>query len=208
MDDFNAGTSSLTQRVAAYADRWQLLPRSGLVVVAVSGGADSLCLLGVLQALCGSGKRWPSIMLVVAHLDHGLRGAQGQADAAFVAALAAELGLPCRMGARDVAALARQRKRGLEDAARHARYAFLRQVAAEVGAARICVGHTRDDQVETLVMRWLRGSSLTGLVGMRPLSGDIARPLLGITTAGTGATASGWTCCRSCGARTLTSPRH
>jgi tRNA(Ile)-lysidine synthase len=148
----------------------------------------------VLHALCGPGKAEPGVALVVAHLDHGLRGEQGRADAAFVAALAAELGLPCRMGERDVAALARQRKRGLEEAARRARYDFLRTVAAEVGAERICVGHTRDDQVETLVMRWLRGSGLTGLVGMRPLTGDIARPLLCLTRTETHAycAARGW----------------
>ena len=107
-------------RVDAYTDRYQLLPRSGPVVVAVSGGADSLCLLGVLHALCGPGTRRSDVSLVVAHLDHGLRGEQGRADATFVAALAAELGLPCRVGTRDVAALARQRKRGLEEAARRA----------------------------------------------------------------------------------------
>jgi tRNA(Ile)-lysidine synthase len=186
---------AITGRVADFADRHRLLPKSGPVVVAVSGGADSLCLLGVLHALCTPGRYRPNVSLVVAHLDHGLRGEQGKADAQFVAALAAELGLPCRVGERDVAALARQRKRGLEEAARRARYAFLREVAAEVGAPCICVGHTRDDQVETLVMRWLRGSGLTGLVGMRPLTGDIARPLLDVSRAETHAycAARGWT---------------
>jgi tRNA(Ile)-lysidine synthase len=196
MTDFHEQTQFVyfAGAVADFAHRHKLLPRSGPVVVAVSGGADSLCLLGVLHELCGPGKRWPDVSLVVAHLDHGLRGEQGRADAEFVAALAAELGLPCHVGTRDVAALAQARKRGLEEAARRARYAFLREVAAEVGAERICVGHTRDDQVETLVMRWLRGSALTGLVGMRPLTGDIARPLLAVSRAATHAycAARGW----------------
>jgi tRNA(Ile)-lysidine synthase len=195
MDVSHGQTAHIIEPVAAFADWHKLLPRSGPVVVAVSGGADSLCLLGVLHALCAPGKYAPDVALVVAHLDHGLRGEQGRADAAFVAALAAELGLECRLGAHDVAALARARRRGLEEAARRARYAFLRAVAAEVGAARICVGHTRDDQAETLVMRWMRGSGLTGLVGMRPLTGDIARPLLCVTRAETHAycAARGWT---------------
>ncbi|HEV2237176.1 MAG TPA: tRNA lysidine(34) synthetase TilS, partial [Ktedonobacterales bacterium] len=149
----------------------------------------------MLHAYCQPRRRRGEVSLVVAHLDHGLRGEQARADAAFVAALAAELGLPCHVGERDVAALAKARKRGLEEAARRARYDFLRAVAAEVGAERICVGHTLDDQAETVLMRLVRGSGLTGLVGMRPLTGDIARPLLCVTRAETHAycAARGWT---------------
>jgi len=175
--------------VRRFSERHHLLPPTGTVVVAVSGGADSLCLLGVLETLCR-----PSVSLVVAHLNHGLRGEPACADAAWVAALAGELGLPCRLGECDVAELASRSGHGVEAAGRQARYAFLREVAHAVGAQRICVGHTRDDQVETLVMRWLRGSALSGLVGMRPLADDIARPLLGLTRAQTHAycAARGW----------------
>jgi tRNA(Ile)-lysidine synthase len=148
-----------------------------------------------LDALCGPGRNWPEIALVVAHLDHGLRGAGGRTDAEWVAAHAARIGLPCRQGTADVAALARSAGQGIEAAGRHARYMFLRQVARDEGAARICVGHTRDDQVETLVMQWLRGSGLSGLGGMRPLAVDVARPLLNLTRRQTHAycAARGWT---------------
>jgi tRNA(Ile)-lysidine synthase len=181
--------------VRAAIEGGRLLPDAGRVVVAVSGGADSLCLLGTLDTLCGAGRPWPWVELVVAHLDHGLRGAQGQADAQWVAALAGQLGLPFRLGAADVPALARRTHRGIEDTGRNARYTFLREVARAEGAQRICVGHTRDDQVETLIMQWLRGSGLRGLGGMRPLVGDLSRPLLDVTREATHAycAARGWT---------------
>jgi tRNA(Ile)-lysidine synthase len=198
MADWETGdarqTAAVEAAVRAAIERDHLLPAAGRVVVAVSGGADSLCLLGVLHALCGPGRVWPEIALIVAHLDHGLRGAAGQADAAWVAAHSAALGLPCRLGTADVSARARGTGRGIEAAARQARYAFLREIARTEDAARICAGHTRDDQAETLVMRWLRGSGLSGLVGMRPLAGDVARPLLDLTHQQTTAycAARGW----------------
>ncbi|HEV7126295.1 MAG TPA: tRNA lysidine(34) synthetase TilS, partial [Ktedonobacterales bacterium] len=170
--------TTIETHIRTSIERHLLLPDAGRVVVAVSGGADSLCLLGVLDALCGPGRYWSRVDLLVAHLNHGLRGDIARADAEWVAACAAELGLPCVVGARDVAAQARHSRRGIEDAARRARYAFLRELAHAQGATRICVGHTRDDQAETLILRWLRGSALTGMTGMRPLNGDIARPLL------------------------------
>ncbi len=128
------------------------------------------------------------------HLDHGLRGAAGAADALFVAAMAEELGLPFAAERADVAAQARAERRSMEDAARRARYAFLRRVAQESGAARICTGHTRDDQAETVILHFLRGSGLAGLAGMAPLEGDLARPLLDVARAETEAycAARGW----------------
>lgn len=164
------------------------------LVVAVSGGADSLCLLGALLALRESKRLLAPGRLVVAHLDHELRGEAGAADARFVAAFAAERGLECVAERADVRSLARAEHRSIEDAARRARYAFLRRVARDTGAARICTGHTRDDQAETLVMHWLRGSGLAGLAGMAPQSADLARPLLDLARADTVAycAARGW----------------
>ncbi|HEU5367920.1 MAG TPA: tRNA lysidine(34) synthetase TilS, partial [Ktedonobacterales bacterium] len=142
-----------------------------------------VCLLHLLKNLCGPEGPYTNISLHVAHLDHGLRGEAGRADAAFVADLAARWGLPCTLGQADVSALAQQSHRSLEDAARQVRYAFLRQVAASVGAKQIAIAHHADDQVETLVMHWLRGSGLAGLAGMRALEGDIIRPLLRVSRA-------------------------
>lgn len=162
---------------------YHLLPDQGSVVVAVSGGADSICLLHILKQLCAPDGDFPNVSLHIAHLDHQMRGEASQADAQFVADLAAQWALDCTVEHEDVPALARQARRSLEEAARRARYRFLRQVAQKIGAASIAVAHHADDQVETLVMHWLRGSGLAGLSGMRPREHDIIRPLLSVSRA-------------------------
>jgi tRNA(Ile)-lysidine synthase len=175
--------SSLRAAVVAAIEKQHLFPDSGVIVVGVSGGPDSICLLDVLKNLCASSGPYARISLHVAHLDHRLRGDVAKADAAYVADLAAQWDLPYTLGEEDVAALALSSHRSLEDAARQARYAFLRRVAVSVGAERIAVAHHANDQVETLVMHWLRGSGLAGLAGMRALEGDIIRPLLHVSRA-------------------------
>jgi len=177
------------------------------VVVAVSGGPDSLCLLGTLLALQRAKHAAAPGELVVASFDHGMRGAASAADAQWVADFAAARGLRCVVGQGEALALARDERLSLEDAARRLRYAFLRRVAAEVGAARICLGHTRDDQAETITLNWLRGAGLSGLSGMRPVEGDLVRPLLDVTHAETRAycAAQGWQPCED---PTNTDPRY
>lgn len=182
MDDVQARVEAAVTRFAEEYAPW----RAGeTVAAAVSGGPDSLCLLGALVSLQSEHPELAPGRIVVAHLDHGLRGEAGRADSEWVRSFAARLGLVCVAHREDVRTLARRERRSLEDAARQARYAFLRQVAEDYGAARICVGHTRDDQVETIVMHFVRGSGLTGLAGMRPLTGDVARPLLTVARADT-----------------------
>lgn len=160
-----------------------LWPADTTVVAAVSGGADSLCLLGALLALRAAGRPGAPGEIVVATLDHGLRDAAGSADARWVAELSASLGLRCVAERVDTRAHAQANHLSLEDAARRLRYAFLRRVAREVGAARIALGHTLDDQAETILLHLLRGSGLDGLAGMRTVRGDLARPLLDLTHA-------------------------
>src|SRR5579872_3646373 len=116
-------------KVARAVAEYALWPADATLVVAVSGGADSLCLLGTLLALRESKHPLAPGRLVVAHLDHGLRGEAGAEDARFVAAFAAEQGLECVVERTDVRALARAEHRSIEDAARRARYTFLRRVA-------------------------------------------------------------------------------
>ena len=153
---------ALRRAVAAFVAEEGLLTSGARVVVAVSGGADSLVLLDVLRAL-------PlNLMLHVATLDHGIRGAAGAADAAFVREQARAWGLPVTCGRADVPALARGAGVGLEAAARGVRYGFLARVARAWGAAAVAVGHTRDDQAETVLLHVLRGSGLAGLRGMLP----------------------------------------
>jgi tRNA(Ile)-lysidine synthase len=153
--------------VRACIERYRMLEPEETLLVAVSGGPDSLCMLHVLHRL--SQER--ALSLHVAHLNHLLRGPEADADAAFVQRLAAEWGLPVTVESFDVAGLAARRKLAIEEAARLARYTFLRNAARRVGARRIAVGHSADDQVETVLMHFLRGSGLAGLRGMQYVSG-------------------------------------
>lgn len=174
--------SDMLGRVTAFIETHQLLPTSGEIIVAVSGGADSLCLLHLLNRLCGPEKRYPELRLHAAHLNHMLRGNASEQDAGAAARIAAAWGIRCTVGAIDVPALAREEHRSLEDAARVARYRFLRELAR---GQPIAVAHHADDQVETLLLHWIRGSGLAGMVGMLPRQQDIIRPLLEVRHAET-----------------------
>ncbi|MEW6273073.1 MAG: tRNA lysidine(34) synthetase TilS [Thermodesulfobacteriota bacterium] len=144
------------------------------LLVAASGGADSTALLFALDALCRRGEL--DATLAVAHLNHLLRGAESEGDAAHVRELARSLGLPCFVGERPDLAGTRANR---EARAREARYAFLREVAQGWGAGHVLVAHTRDDQAETLLLRLARGAGPAGLGGMAPARGDgVLRPLL------------------------------
>jgi tRNA(Ile)-lysidine synthase len=150
------------------------------VLVAVSGGADSVALLHLIRDLDARGDL---TLAGAAHLNHLLRGADADADEAFCAALAARLEIPFLAGRVDVAALARQEKRSVEDAARRARYTFLEDAADRVSADAIAIAHTKDDQAETFLLRVLRGSGTRGLGGIRPRVGRVIRPLLDVDRA-------------------------
>lgn len=147
------------------------------VGVAVSGGVDSVCLLHILRAMEDL-----RLELVVCHLDHSLRPESGR-DAEFVRDLAARWGLPFAAERLPVRSFARDRGLSQEMAARELRYEALRRMAAAHGLRRVALGHHRDDQVETILLRLLRGAGLEGLAGMRPVREDglFVRPLLGVT---------------------------
>lgn len=167
---------SLRERVlkeASCADLTTLLTKTRLVV-AVSGGADSLALLHFLCHLRGSDA--PST-LHAAHLDHGFRGAEGEADAQFVSHIAEQWGLRCTTRHFDVPSYARRHKLSAEEAARRIRYNFLAEVASSEGSDYVAVAHTADDQAETVLMHLLRGSGTHGLAGMKPLQEMVTEPL-------------------------------
>lgn len=153
---------------------YQMFEPGELVLVAVSGGADSTALLNLLHSL----REELKISLHVAHLNHLLRRGDAELDVKFVEGLAQKMEIPISVEAVEVARLAEQEKLGIEEAARIARYDFFERTAAKVGAKKIAVGHTADDNIETFLMRLLRGSGLKGLCGIPPKRGKIVRPLI------------------------------
>jgi tRNA(Ile)-lysidine synthase len=150
-------------------------PASGShVLVATSGGPDSTALLAALHGLSDA----YGLRVSAGHVRHGLRGAESDGDAAAVASLAASLGIPCVTASAPVAPGG-----NLEDRARTARRRALRELAREVAADAIALAHTEDDQVETVLLRLLRGAGRGGLGGMWPRRGRLWRPFLGVTRA-------------------------
>lgn len=168
---------SLTGSVLRTIRRHSLLPPGGRVAVALSGGPDSVALLHLLRELETQGEL---VVAGAAHFNHRLRGDASDDDEAFCRELAASLGLPLEVGAGDVRALASREKRSIEDAARRMRYEFLAHAAEQLGAAAVAIGHSRDDQAETFLLRVLRGSGTRGLGGIRPKAGIFVRPLIDI----------------------------
>ena len=149
------------------------VPDDASLLLAVSGGPDSMALLHAAARLVATGARaW---RLTVAHLDHGLRS-ESPNDATFVTHAADALGLPWELRRTDVAALARAEGRSIEDAGREARYRFLEEAAPE--DALVATAHTADDAAETVILNLLRGSGLSGVRGMPARRGRIVRPLL------------------------------
>src|SRR5213592_2426336 len=174
--------SDLHEKVRHTIKKFDLLRAGDTVVVAVSGGADSVALLHLLRGLQDE----YALALHIAHLNHRLRPEAG-ADAEFVRQMAVNLGIPVTVEEVDVTARAAQEKRSLEDAGRQARYEFFARVAASVRASRVATAHTQDDQVETVAMRFLRGTAwemLAGIPACRRLgAANVVRPLLETTRA-------------------------
>lgn len=178
MNSFAA--SALVARVEKTVRRQQLFKPGDTLIVAFSGGADSTALLDLLTRLPDF-----NLYLVAAHLNHCLRGDESDADELFCRAEALRLGIPIEVRRCDVAALAAEQQLNLEDAGRRARIAFLDEVARTYGATAVVLAHHADDQAETVLMRLLRGSGMTGLSGMAYRnSRGYVRPLLDITRAG------------------------
>ena len=170
---FLTDMATLPQRFLRHLQDGGLLPVGSRILVAVSGGADSTALLHLLHDSAAK----LDFRLHAAHLDHALRS-DSTMDAAHVRALCASLGVPLSEARVEVAALARAGTGGLEQAAREARRTFLRATALAQECPWIALGHQRDDQAETFLLRLLRGAGTTGLAGMRPCAPPFVRPLL------------------------------
>jgi tRNA(Ile)-lysidine synthase len=164
----------LLDRVRRTIRRHNLAGSETRVVAAVSGGSDSVALAHVLQALDAAGE---CRLLALAHFNHQLREA-ADSDEAFCGTFAASLGRPLVVDRADVKSLAARERRSIEDAARTARHEFLERVRIDLGADVVALGHTRDDQAETFLLRLMRGSGSRGLASMYPRRGTLVRPLL------------------------------
>jgi len=164
MSTSRARRDPLLKQVRVSLQAFPFLKAGSVVLVGISGGPDSVCLLHLLTRLAPN----LGLRLWAAHLDHGLRGAEGAADAAFVQRICDQWDVPCTIERRDVASYRRAHREisSLEEAARLVRYAFFTEVARQVGAAAVAVGHTADDQVETVLLHLVRGAGLPGLGGM------------------------------------------
>ncbi len=162
-----------------FCEKYNMFPKSGIVLCAVSGGKDSMCLLEKLLELAPH----YGFELRCAHYNHRLRGEESERDSYFVSNYCEKLSIPCYVGEGDVSAFAAENSLGIEEAARFLRYEFLEKTADEIGAARIATAHTADDNAETMLFNLSRGSGLKGLCGIPPVRGRIIRPLLQTTAA-------------------------
>jgi tRNA(Ile)-lysidine synthase len=172
-------TAQLLNDILTAIRHGRLLQPGDGVGVCVSGGADSVAMLHLLLEL----REKLGVVLSVVHFNHHLRGKASDADEKFVKKLAVKHGLPFHVGRDNVAAKARREKANLEDAARRARYAFFARLEQEGKLTRIAVGHTADDQAETVLAHILRGTGLAGLGGIHPASERVVRPLLQVRRA-------------------------
>jgi tRNA(Ile)-lysidine synthase len=168
------------ERVRDEIRRGGMLHHGDRVIVAVSGGPDSVALLHLLHRLAPE----MALSLHVFHMDHGLRGEASAGDAAYVAELAAKWGLPVTVVTLPAGDLKREAG-SLQANARRRRYEAIRALAAEIGASKVATGHNRDDQAETVLMRLLRGAGLKGLAGIPPVRNErsftLIRPLLTVS---------------------------
>ncbi|MBI4796024.1 MAG: tRNA lysidine(34) synthetase TilS [Deltaproteobacteria bacterium] len=172
-----AAIADLPQWVARYARQENLFADGDRVLVAVSGGPDSVALLRLLHRLIPE----LNLELGVAHFDHGLRGRESREEAEFVAALAESLSLPVFLGEGDTRELARREKISLQMAARRLRLQFLKDTCCRYTFQKLALGHTADDQVELFFLRLLRGAGPEGLAGMPPATPEgLVRPLLAV----------------------------
>lgn len=169
---------ALINKVKAAISEYNMINKGETVIVALSGGADSVCLLHVLYSLSGQ----MGFKVIAAHINHMLRGSQANADADFARAFCESLNIEFYQTQIDIAALARDKGISEEAAGRQARYEYLQHLKIELGADKIATAHNKNDQAETVLMRLIRGSGLLGLGAIRHISANsVIRPLLSIT---------------------------
>ena len=165
---------SMYRRVVKYIQEEKLLEQQDRVVVALSGGGDSVCLLSVLVKL----REEMGLKLLAVHVHHGLRGEEADRDMEFSERLCRELKVKFDCAMADVKGTAQEMGLSLEEAGRKLRYEFLEKKRVEFGGGKIAVAHHKDDQAETILYHLCRGTGLKGLGGMSPRRETVIRPLL------------------------------
>ena len=168
------------EKAVSFMRRRGIMPQSGSAVLcAVSGGADSVCLLHMMLELA----KKENFRVYAAHFNHGLRGEEAARDEEFVRRLCEKWSVPCVFGAGDTKARIYETGETVEEGARALRYAFLQQAAKEVGAEKIATAHTANDQAETVIFRLARGTGAQGLGGIPAQRDVFIRPLLCVSRA-------------------------
>lgn len=167
----------MEKQVKDYIRLHDMIKKGEHILVGVSGGADSVCLLRIFVSLR---QEW-NITVTAVHINHGIRGPEADEDEKFVQKLCSDWEIPCLSFACDVPALAQKKGMSLEEAGRYVRYQIFEQQIRMVGANKVAVAHHRDDNEETILLHLFRGSGLKGLRGIEPVRGNIIRPLLCLT---------------------------
>jgi len=166
----------MIDKVLETIKKYNMINNKDKIVVGVSGGPDSVCLLHILCKLRES----MDLGLVAVHVNHMLRGDEASGDEAFVENLCKKLNVELVTRRIDIKKLAKERRLSLEETGRIERYRLFEEVADNFGAQRIAVAHNKNDQAETVLMNIIRGTGLDGLRGMDYIRGRIIRPLLGV----------------------------
>jgi len=164
-------------KIAAYIKKWNMLEPGDQVIVGISGGADSVCLLFVLHQL----QQDLQLGLTGVHVNHGLRGSAADADEAFVKQLCEQLNIPCIIYHKNIKEIARERRRSEEEAGREVRREVFAEELRKTGGTKIALAHHQNDNAETLLLNLARGTGLRGLGGMHPVKEQMIRPLLCVT---------------------------
>lgn len=164
----------MKKKVRNFIREHHMVEKGECVLAAVSGGADSLCMLLILLEL----QQELGITLRVVHVEHGIRGQESKKDAAFVENFCSQRQIPCKVFCCDAKTYARERRMSLEEGARELRYQYLQQTAEEFGADKIALAHNQNDCAETMLFHLARGTGMKGMCGIRPVRQQIIRPLL------------------------------
>ncbi|ADH61698.1 tRNA(Ile)-lysidine synthetase [Thermoanaerobacter mathranii subsp. mathranii str. A3] len=166
----------MIDKVISTIKRYKMIKENDKIVMGVSGGPDSLCMLDILYNL----KDLFNLKLYVVHVNHMIRGEEARRDAQFVENICCKLKLPFFLFEKDVKKIAKEMGYSEEEAGRYVRYQAFEEVLKEVKGNKIAVAHNKNDVVETVFLNLIRGAGMTGLIGIKPVNGNIIRPLIEI----------------------------